>query len=135
MSSLRRRVFGVGTPDSTPSSSRDASPAPPAKDGATGESYKVVSAQQLDKLSKKGRKGTKRRHAWIFALGGFFGIALAGFFASSNGNLDKLVDLAGLGDMNLDSLLDVLPAGLIREVRDLQVSWTLLKQPLPFVGR
>ena len=51
MSDLRRRIFGVGTPDSTPASSRDASPAPTPgdKDGATGESYKVVPADKLDK--------------------------------------------------------------------------------------
>ncbi|KAK4574166.1 phospholipid:diacylglycerol acyltransferase [Recurvomyces mirabilis] len=118
MSELRRRIFGVGSPESTPSSSRDVSPAPQQKDGATGESYKVIPAAKLDKLSKK--KGTRRRNFWIFALGGIFGILVAGFFASSNGGLDKMVELAGLQDMNLDSLLDVLPAGLIKDVRDLQ---------------
>jgi phospholipid:diacylglycerol acyltransferase len=122
MSDLRRRIFGAGTPDSTPSSSRDASPAPIR--GDDGE-YKIVPKPKLDKLSKEvkeaRRKGTKRRNVWIFALGGLFGIFLAGFFASNNGSLDKLVELAGVRDMNLDTLLDVLPAGLIRDVQDLQV--------------
>jgi phospholipid:diacylglycerol acyltransferase len=131
MSDLRRRIFGAGTPDSTPSTSRDASPAPPQKDGATGESYKVVPAERLEKLSKKGRKGTRRRNAWIFFLGGLFGIFVAGFFASGTGSLDKLVELAGLEDMHLDSILDVLPAGLIKDVRDLQVSRLCIEAAVP----
>lgn len=123
MSELRRRIFGVGaSPDSTPTSSRDASPAPVQHED--GE-YKIIPKPQLEKLKKEvkqvKRKGTKRRNAWIFALGGLFGIFIAGFFASNNGSLDKLVEMAGIGDMNLDSLLDVLPAGLIRDVQDLQV--------------
>lgn len=125
MSDLRRRIFGIGAnpPDSTPASSRDASPAPPAQhDGGSGDSQKVVPAAKLNGLIRKSkRQGTKRRNFWIFALGGLFGVAVAGFFATSNGGLDKLVDFAGLSEMNLDSILDVLPAGLIKEVRDLQV--------------
>ncbi|TKA77520.1 hypothetical protein B0A55_02259 [Friedmanniomyces simplex] len=123
MSDLRRRIFGIGvnSRDSTPASSRDASPTSGQQDGSTAESYKVLPAAKLDKLSRKSKKqGTRRRNLWIFALGGLFGVLVAGFFASSNGGLDKLVDLAGLSDMKLDSILDVLPAGLIREVRDLQ---------------
>ena len=123
MSDLRRRIFGVGTPDSTPSSSRDASPAPPMR-GDDGE-YKVVPKPVLDKLRKDvkqvRRKGTRRRTVWIFVLGGIFGIFVAGFFASNNGSLDRLVQMAGIGDMNLENLLDVLPAGLIKDVQDLQV--------------
>ena len=43
---------------------------------------------------------------------------VAAFFA---GNQDYL-DLKALADLNLDSLLDVLPAGLIKDAQDLQVS-------------
>jgi phospholipid:diacylglycerol acyltransferase len=123
MSDLRRRIFGAGgSPDSTPSSSRDASPAPIQRED--GE-YKIVPKPKLDKLKKEvkevRKKGTRRRNVWVFALGGLFGIFLAGFFASNNGSLDKLVEMAGISDMNLDTLLDVLPAGLIRDVQDLQV--------------
>ena len=67
------------------------------------------------------RYGTKRRNAWIFALGSIFGIFIAGYFATSNGSLDRLVDLAGIKDMRIDTLLDVLPAGLIKDVQDIQV--------------
>ncbi|KAK0315683.1 phospholipid:diacylglycerol acyltransferase [Friedmanniomyces endolithicus] len=124
MSDLRRRIFGFGvnSPDSTPASSRDASPAPTQQDENTANSYTVVPAAKLDKLSRKGKKqATKRRNVWIFfVLGGLLGVLVAGFFATSNGGLDKLADMAGLSDMNLDAILDVLPAGLIQEVRDLQ---------------
>jgi len=126
MSDLRRRIFGFGvnSPDSTPASSRDASPAPTQQDENTANSYTVVPVAKLDKLSRKGKKqATKRRNMWIFfVLGGLLGVLVAGFFATSNGGLDKLADMAGLSDMNLDAILDVLPAGLIQEVRDLQVS-------------
>ena len=125
MSDLRRRIFGAGTPDSTPSSSRDASPASIRREDGD---YHIIPKPQLEKLKKEvkevRRKGTKRRNVWIFALGGLFGIFVAGFFASTNGSLDKLVELAGVKDMNLDTLLDVLPAGLIRDVQNLQVRHT-----------
>ncbi|KAK4497868.1 hypothetical protein PRZ48_010523 [Zasmidium cellare] len=121
MSTLRRRIFGTsGRNDESSDSSRDASPAPAPKE-AGGDAYRVIPKEKLEKLrAGVKQKGSKRRNAWVFGLGGLFGVLLAGFFASSNGSLDKLVTMAGLEDMNLDSILDVLPAGLIREVRDLQ---------------
>jgi phospholipid:diacylglycerol acyltransferase len=86
----------------------------------------VVPRRKLERLKsdvkqKKG-KGNKRRAAWIFTLGGVFGIFVAGFFASSTGSLDRFVEFAGIKDMNLDSILDILPAGIIKDVQDLQVS-------------
>lgn len=114
MSELRRRIFGLGgdsTP--TPEASRESTPA------AGGDDYKVIKAEKLKDLSGKQKKGksSKRRNAWIFTLGGLFGIIVAGFFASSN----DIMDLAYLKDMNLDSIFDVLPAGLIKDAQDLQV--------------
>ncbi|KAK3112048.1 phospholipid:diacylglycerol acyltransferase [Teratosphaeriaceae sp. CCFEE 6253] len=127
MADLRRRIFGVGTPQSTPASSRDASPAPPARlapDRASDEG--ALSASQLDGKGKRAKRAkgswTSRRNVWIFALGGLVGILSAGFFATRSGGLDHLVEMAGLNGMNLDSIMDVLPAGLIREVRDLQTN-------------
>ena len=124
MSELRRRIFGVGdTPDSTPSISRENSPAPDKKDG---EAYKVVPSETVEKLREEvksvRKSGKKRRNVWMFALGGLFGLIMAGAFASSNGGLDSLIDMAGMKDMSLDSILDVLPAGLIKDVQELQVS-------------
>jgi len=125
MSDLRRRIFGVGTPESTPDSSRDVSPAPGLrKDGEKqGEDYTIIPARKLEKLKKHVHKsgGRKRRNFWMFGLGGLFGVLVAGFFASSNGGLDRLAEVTGLQDLNLDSLFDVLPAGLIKDVQDLQV--------------
>lgn len=122
MSDLRRRVLrglGLDSDDSSPQSSRDASPAPGQKDSAE---YKVVPKRRLEKLIGSKKKSSKRWNAWIFVFGGLFGIFVAGFFASSNGGFDGLVEMAGLGEMRLDSLLDVLPAGLIKDVQNLHVS-------------
>ncbi|KAL6852811.1 phospholipid:diacylglycerol acyltransferase [Amphichorda felina] len=58
---------------------------------------------------------TKRRNTFIFLLGGLCGIIGAGFFASSN----DLIELPEFGDLSVDSLLDVVPAGLVKDVRDL----------------
>jgi len=123
MSSLRRRIFGAGSADTSPASSRDVSPAPLAGTPGETEDYKIVRAKELDKLNKRvrARKSSKKRNAWIFGLGGVFGVLAAGFFATPPGSIDKLIDIAGLNDMNLDSILDVLPAGLIRDVQDMQV--------------
>lgn len=118
MSDLRRRIFGVGTPESTPSSSRDASPAP-ARPGDQVTDYKIVPSSQLEKVAK--HRGRKRRNVWVFAIGGLFGVLAAGIFASPTGSIDRLVDMAGWNDLNLDSILDVLPAGLIKDVQQLQV--------------
>lgn len=121
MSGLRRRIFGSGGNDESSDSSREHSPAPAPKE-AGGEAYRVIPKEKLEKLKKNVKhKGGKKRNAWVFGLGSLFGLFLAGYFASSNGSLDKLVTMAGLEDLNLDTVLDVLPAGLIRDVRDLQV--------------
>jgi len=127
MSALRRRIFGTSgdsTPALTPERSREGSP-------AGGHDYRVVPADKLDTLSSSSKKGngSKRRNFWIFGLGGLFGIILAGFFASNN----EFMDLTSFNNMNLDSILDVLPAGLINDARDLQVSSSvLIIPPFPF---
>ncbi|KAF2457507.1 Lecithin:cholesterol acyltransferase-domain-containing protein [Lineolata rhizophorae] len=132
MSALRRRLAGdpraaSPSPDdsSRDDSSRESSPLPPAARRAqeqAGEGFKVVSKSKLDKLGElgkkgKGGKGSKRRSVWIFGLGGLFGLAVAAFFA---GNSEYVPDLTSLSEMNLDSILDVLPAGLVKDAQDLQ---------------
>lgn len=111
MSEFRRRIFGTsGDPASaTPEPYREGSPA-----GSRGDGVDATKHHKNTKSSKP--KSSKRRNVWIFGLGGVFGILLAGFFASSN----EFMDLAYLKDMNLDSIFDVLPAGLINDARDLQ---------------
>jgi hypothetical protein len=125
MSGLRRRIFGTTSADSpslTPEHSREGTP--------TSEEVRVVSAKKLQKLTDQHKaRGTKRRNAWIFGLGGLFGIIVAGFFASSN----EVFDMQALRDMNLDSILDVLPAGLIKDAHELQVGFfrVLVISPVP----
>jgi len=63
-------------------------------------------------------KGRKRRFTFVFFLGLLFGLIAAGFLAKSN----DLIDFPEIGDLSMDSLLDVLPAGLVKDVRDLVVS-------------
>jgi phospholipid:diacylglycerol acyltransferase len=58
--------------------------------------------------------GSKRRHAWVFVLGGIFGLLLAAFLANNN----DLIDLAGL---NLEGIVDVLPAGFMSDLNEFQV--------------
>lgn len=126
LSSLRRRIFGSsGSSDSTPAESRDSSPAPAPHEALKRPgAYRVLTNEKFDELKKavKSSKGKKRRNAWVFGLGLLGGLSAAGFFASKDGALDQLVSMAGLEDMNLDSLMDVLPTGLIRDVQDIQVS-------------
>ncbi|KAK5131567.1 hypothetical protein LTR08_000822 [Meristemomyces frigidus] len=132
MSSLRRRIFGAGTPDATPAGSRDASPAAAhrssahaSNSAAHAEAYTAVPATELAQLASTSKArthggGRKRRNVWIFGLGGLFGLFVAGFTASSTVGFDALVDMAGLNDLTLDSILDVLPAGLIVDIQKMQ---------------
>ncbi|TFB06864.1 Phospholipid:diacylglycerol acyltransferase [Trichoderma ghanense] len=60
-------------------------------------------------------KARKRRNTFIFLLGGLCGLIAAGFFAKTS----DLIDLPELTEINMDSLLDVIPAGLVRDMRDL----------------
>ena len=115
MSFLRRR-FGGSKNDESPIDSREPSPAP----GQTRPSnLRVITAAQLHTLKQKSK--SKRKNAWVFGLGGIFGLVLAGFFASSN----EMIDLKSLENMNLDSILDALPANLVNSAQQLQVSPTI----------
>ncbi|OCL08655.1 LACT-domain-containing protein [Glonium stellatum] len=105
VSFLRHRLRG----DSYGDISREPSPDREKKDD-----LRVVTTKKLHSLKKS--RGTKRRNLWIFGLGGIFGIAVAAFFAGSN----DLIDLSLLADMNVESILDALPAGLVRDAQELQ---------------
>ncbi|KAI5466493.1 Lecithin:cholesterol acyltransferase-domain-containing protein [Mariannaea sp. PMI_226] len=60
-------------------------------------------------------KTRKRRNTFIFFLGSLFGIIAAGFFASSN----DLIEFPEFSDLTVESLFEVLPAGLVKDMRDL----------------
>jgi len=86
--------------------------------------YVTEAKEKQEKRPKN--KGRKRRNFWIFGLGGVFGLLLAGFMANSA----DVIDLKSLTDMNLDSLIDVLPAGLIRDAQAMQVCSALFPMVL-----
>src|SRR5437667_300236 len=85
------------------SSSVNSSPGP-----STRENVKVL---------EQPPKARKRRNTFVFLLGSLFGIVAAGFFAKSN----DLIDFPEIRELRMDSLFDVLPASLVRDMRDLVV--------------
>lgn len=103
MSSLRRRIFG----DNSTDPSRDTSP-------DKAEKLTLVSTAKLKSLTKK---RSKRRNGFVFGLGGLFGILVAAFFA----NRHDVINFEGLMDLNLDSLIDVIPAGIVKDAKDITV--------------
>ena len=102
--SLRNRLFEK--PMSQPRG--DTSTSPPQ------ESLTLVPTSKLNFLKEK---KSKRRNGLVFTLGGLFGIIVAVFFA----NQHDVISLEGLMDLNLDSLIDVIPAGVVKEARDITV--------------
>lgn len=60
---------------------------------------------------------SKRRNGLIFALGGLFGILVAVLFA----NQQDVISLESLMDLNLESLMDVIPQGIVRDAREFSV--------------
>ena len=118
MNVLRRRFGGdsSSSAESSAEQTRESSPASPHDSGVS--ELRLVTKQHLDGITTIARKktGGKRRLAWYFSLGGLFGIFVAAFFV---GNTD-LLDLAALVDLNLESLLDVLPRGIVDEAKEFQ---------------
>lgn len=111
MNFLRRRNAGT---NSSASKKSTVSPKTPSN-GHTD--YSILPDQNLKDLTAK-PKSSKRRTVWIFGLGGLFGLVVAAMFANQN----DMLDFAALQDINLESIADVLPAGVLREARDFQVS-------------
>ncbi|KAK6075219.1 Lecithin:cholesterol acyltransferase [Seiridium cupressi] len=106
-SELRRRFVDTDAPSESPTpepGSRDDSPARPPNKTAKIE---------IHHGHKKETR--KRRSTFIFLLGSLFGIIAAGFLAKTN----DLIEFPELGDLSVDNLLDVLPAGLVRDMREL----------------
>lgn len=59
----------------------------------------------------------KRKHSFVFLMGGLFGIFVALFFANQN----EVISLDALMDLNLDSLIDVMPTGILSDAREFTV--------------
>jgi phospholipid:diacylglycerol acyltransferase len=85
--------------------------------GGTPDKAEEVRLTPVSKIksSNHKREGGKRRNGLIFFLGGLVGIVAAGLFARSN----DLIEFPEIGSM--DSILDVLPANVIQDARDLIV--------------
>ncbi|KAH6614775.1 Lecithin:cholesterol acyltransferase-domain-containing protein [Chaetomium sp. MPI-SDFR-AT-0129] len=105
-STLRRRLPGIDNPSETPTPQDESSD----EDGNPGAKLKDVKTVHVHRP-----KTRKRRNTAIFLLGSLFGIIAAGFFAKSN----DLIGFPELGDLTMDSFLDVLPAGLVKDMREL----------------
>ncbi|KAK3384782.1 Lecithin:cholesterol acyltransferase-domain-containing protein [Podospora didyma] len=102
---LRRRVPATHDEVETASESptpRDESP--------VGDDEHVKVVHHRSKAKTKKRKTT-----FIFFLGSLFGIIAAGFFAKSN----DLIGFPDIGELSMDSLFEVLPAGLVKDMREL----------------
>ncbi|XXH01126.1 hypothetical protein Hte_007477 [Hypoxylon texense] len=105
-STLRRRVFGP-----TDTSSESSSPAPTPRDESPakpGDKVKIVHHERPPKMRK-------RRNTFIFLLGSLFGLIAAGLLAKNN----DLIELPEIGELSMDSFFEVLPAGLITDMKDL----------------
>lgn len=99
---------------------------PPVQETSSGSVASSVASREESPVKPGGKvkivhhqeRRRKRKSTAIFLLGSLFGIIAAGFFAQSN----DLIELPGIGELNMGSLFDVLPAGLVRDMRDLVVS-------------
>lgn len=80
-----------------------------------GDQLHLKTGLKLHEIPVKRR--SKRRNGLIFGLGGVFGIFLALFFANQN----EVISLDALMDLNLDSLIDVMPAGIVRDASQFSV--------------
>ena len=116
MSFQRRRIFGQPSPEPSRQDSPD-----------QNEEVRLV---PLSKLRTLTTKKSKRRNGLIFGLGGLFGIVIAAFFA----NQQDVISLNSLMELNLEGLLDVIPAGIVQDVKDISVcssckesTWSMLK--------
>ncbi|KAH8819712.1 Lecithin:cholesterol acyltransferase [Xylogone sp. PMI_703] len=106
MSSLRRRGQGEETAKPDEKSSEQ-------EDKPKGEKHIIIATPKT--ANHKNGKTSKRRNGFIFVLGGLFGLLVAGFFAERT----DLIDFPEIGELSMDSLMDVLPAGFVRDARDL----------------
>ncbi|KKK25550.1 hypothetical protein P175DRAFT_0466329 [Aspergillus ochraceoroseus IBT 24754] len=94
---------------------------PPQKDSAdlpppnNSSSPDIIIEKRESKFAFVTKPKSKRRNGLIFLLGGVFGILCAVFFA----NHQDVISLESLMDLNLDTLMDVIPQSIMRDVREL----------------
>ncbi|KAI0848712.1 LACT-domain-containing protein [Daldinia vernicosa] len=105
-STLRRRALAA---DNSSESSLSVAPTP--RDESPDKPVDKVEIIHHERKPKTG----KRRNTFIFLMGSLFGLIAAGLLAKNN----DLIELPEIGDLSVDSFLDVLPAGLVKDMRDL----------------
>jgi phospholipid:diacylglycerol acyltransferase len=108
MSSVRQRQKGS---KHTESPSKSATP-------TSNDSEFVKDEVEAKKSKSKQKVRMSKRRIWlIFALGGLVGVLGALAFATQQ----KVIDIEGLLDLNLESLMDVIPAGILKDAKELTV--------------
>ena len=126
MATLRRRfanIFSTSAPSSASSSSSSypsyssATAISNPKNTATNEEEQTGGSVAKVEEAATVKRGRKRRNGLVFTLGGIFGVCVALFFANQN----KVISLDALMDLNLDSLIDVIPAGIISDAKEFSV--------------
>ncbi|KAK5070529.1 phospholipid:diacylglycerol acyltransferase [Lithohypha guttulata] len=111
MAELRRRLGRMFEDAPSPSISRESTPDPDH-----GDEVKLISKAKLEKLEEITKtKGSKKRYTLWFFLGGLLGLFIALYLAQQQ----EVIKLEGLLDVNLDSLMDIIPAGIVKDVKDL----------------
>lgn len=122
-SSLRRRVAGDTSQDSPSADDQNRA----AKDSSSSSPAPKSSSSSL----KKSNRGSKRWNLFVLGIGGVLGIVAAGWFAQNN----EMIDLAAIAELNLETIADILPAGLLQDAKDLQVSLQMWGWGRFFVSR
>lgn len=144
MGILRRRFGNVSTNDnaaSSPASTPEGKPKLSSKPSKHGDhshgGYKGKASEEVEAEVEESsednvpsshvaadspqvplpKRRSKRRNGLIFGLGGIFGIFVALFFANQN----EVISWDVLADLNLDSLIDVIPAGIIKDATEFSV--------------
>lgn len=108
MASFLRRRFGGNKDADTNSDSKHENSPQKAEEVRLAPASKIVTDKELKTKRKKSTTG------FIFALGGLFGLVAAGVFAGKT----DLIDFPD--EFSVDGFLDVLPASLIKDARELQ---------------
>ena len=107
---LRRRMGKDDAPSSSDDNSRS------TRDKKEEEKLRAeFEGAKVKQLVIKPR--SKRRNGLIFVLGGLFGVFIALFFA----NQQEVINLDGLMDLNIESLIDVIPQGIVRDAKEFSV--------------
>ena len=106
---LRRRPAKDGQVPSSASSD------PNSSSSSSHTVTQTVEKKKVDSFLTKPR--SKRRNSLIFLLGGLFGILFALFFA----NQQDVISLDSLLDLNLDTLMDAIPQGIVWDAREFTV--------------